>query len=141
MKKLSKVLMLTAVGLGLVSCNDARVASNNLSDAADRFEIDRRTIFYNGITGEYILTIRGKCSIQQTSNQLEVICMLGANKFKKHFLGLSDNVTYFSEQMEGVNVSRYHYNVEFKPQTIIPDINFRGDTKALSDAVTPDSRD
>ena len=133
------------IGLALLAlltgCNDAKIASENLSDAADRFEIDRRTVFYNGITGEYILTVRGKCSIKDSNRQLEIICMTGKDKFKKHFLGLSDNVTYFSEQMEGRNVSRYHYNVEFKPQSIIPDINFRGSANSLIEAVTPDTKD
>lgn len=136
----TKLIGLALLAL-LTGCNDAKIASENLSDAADRFEIDRRTVFYNGITGEYILTVRGKCSIKDSNRQLEIICMTGKDKFKKHFLGLSDNVTYFSEQMEGSNVSRYHYNVEFKPQSIIPDINFRGSAKSLVEAVTPDTKD
>lgn len=136
----TKLIGLALLAL-LTGCNDAKIASENLSDAADRFEIDRRTVFYNGITGEYILTVRGKCSIKDSNRQLEIICMTGKDKFKKHFLGLSDNVTYFSEQMEGSNVSRYHYNVEFKPQSIIPDINFRGSAKSLVEAVTPDTED
>jgi len=141
MKKIVFGALALGIMLGFTGCNDAQVASENLSDAADRFEIDRRTVFYNGITGEYILTIRGKCSIKDQGHQLEIICMVGKNKFKKHFLGLSDNVTYFSEQMDGSNVSRYHYNVEFKPQAIVPDINFRGSTEALGDALTPDNKD
>ena len=60
---------------------------------------------------------------------------------KKHFLGLSDNVTYFSEQIEGANVSVYHYRVTFKPQQILPDLDFRGNTDAIKDALTPDSKD
>ena len=139
MSKYLKTGLITLLTLFLLTgCNDAQIASKNLSDAADRFEVDRRTIFYNGITGEYILSVRGKCSINHSGRQLSIICMTGKDKFKKHFLGLSDNVTYFSEQMEGSNVSRYHYNAEFKPQAIIPDINLRGNTSALIKAVMPD---
>ena len=51
------------------SCtNDADVASYNLSQAADRFEITRRIVFYNGITGNYILTVEGLCSIVDLFN-------------------------------------------------------------------------
>ena len=116
----------------LAACeDDASVASRNLSKAADMFEVNRRVIFYNGINGEYILTIEGLCSIEDQNNQLEVTCKTGPNSFKKHFLGLSDNVTYFAEQMEARDVSTYHYRVVFKPQVIIPDVDFRGDAREL----------
>ena len=108
----------------LMGCStDARVASVNLSKAADMFEIDRRIVFYNGITAGYLLVLEGRCSIEDDGNQLEVTCKTGMDSYKKHFLGLSDNVTYFAEQLESKDVSVYHYRVIFKPQTIIPNID------------------
>lgn len=107
-----------------VGCStDSKVASRNLSKAAEMFQIDRRIVFYNGITDSYLLTIEGCCSIEDQGNQLEVTCKTGASSYKKHFLGLSDNVTYFAEQLEYVSVSVYRYKVIFKPETIIPDID------------------
>lgn len=108
---------------------DAQVASHNLSKAADMFEIDRRVVFYNGITEQYILTIEGKCSIKDAQGQLEVTCKTGSNEFRKHFLGLSDNVTYFAEQIDGVGVSTYHNRIIWKPQSIIPNIDINVDTQ------------
>jgi len=102
--------------------DDADVASENLSKAADNFEIVRRIVFYNGITGNYMLVIEGRCSIKDEGNQLEVTCKIGKDAYKKHFLGLSDNVTYFAEQIDSANVSVDHYRVSFKPEAIIPDI-------------------
>lgn len=130
---MKKILILTAAMLGLAACaDDASVASRNLSKAADMFEIDRRVIFYNGITSEYILTIEGRCSIAGgRGTQLAVTCKTGPNSFKKHFLGLSDNVTFFAEQLESKSVSVYHYRVIFKPQSIVPDVDFRGDAAEL----------
>ena len=122
---MKKVLfMALMVGL-LVGCgdSDASVASRNLSTAADQFEINRRVVFLNGITDKYILSIEGKCSIYDDSNQLEVTCKTGDDEYKKHFLGLSDNVTYFAEQIDAVPVDVYHYRVIFKPEAIIPDID------------------
>ena len=107
-------------------CDDAKIASRNLSKAAENFEIDRRIIFYNGITDTYMLTIDGRCAIDDQGKQLEVVCKVSQDAYKKHFLGLSDNVTYFAEQLETADVSAYHYRVTFKPQTILPDIDFRG---------------
>jgi hypothetical protein len=125
--------LIAATGLGLVACNDADIASQNLSKAADNFEIMRRVVFYNGITADYILSIEGLCSLgnYDSAGTLSVTCKTGQNQFKKHFLGLSDNVTFFAEQLEGADVSTYHYRVVFKPQTIIPDIDFRGDAGEL----------
>lgn len=118
--------------LTLTGCeDDASIASYNISKAADNFEIDRRIVFYNGITDTYMLTIEGRCSIEDQTTQLEVTCKIGPNAFKKHFLGLSDNVTYFAEQLETADVSVYHHRVTFKPQSILPDVDFRGDAAEL----------
>ena len=127
MKKFfSLVLCGFAVGLSVAGCQtDAQVASYNLSKDADMFQISRRVVFFNGITDTYMLTIEGLCSLEDQSNQLEVTCKTGPGVYKKHFLGLSDNVTYFVEQLEAKDVSTYHYKVIFKPQTIIPDIDIK----------------
>ncbi len=125
-------LLAATLLVGLTGCeDDALIASRNLSKAADMFEIDRRIIFYNGITGGYMLIIEGRCSIADQGNQLEVTCKISDSAYKKHFLGLSDNVTYFAEQMETVDVSVYHHRIIFKPQSIIPDIDFQGDASEL----------
>ena len=123
-----KVFMLLLVLLAILvsgCATDARVASRNLSTAADQFEITRRVVFYNGITGEYILVVEGRCSIEAdiADNQLELTCKTSPTTFKKHFLGLSDNVTYFAEQVKDAGVDVYHYRVIFKPAAIIPDVD------------------
>lgn len=134
MKKLIALAGIAIVSMTLAGCTDADVASKNISKAADMFEINRRIVFYNGITGDYILSLEGRCSIgnDNTASSFSVTCKTGPNAFKKHFLGLSDNVTFFAEQLESADVSTYHYRVIFKPQTIIPDIDFRGDADELT---------
>jgi hypothetical protein len=119
------VVAVLAVG-ALAACSpDSEVASHNVSKAADNFEIQRRVVFLNGITDTYLLSIEGLCSITDQGSQLEVICKTGEDEYKKHFLGLSDNVSYFVEQLEGASASAYHYRVVFKPETILPDIDLR----------------
>ena len=115
-----------ATAIFLSGCEkDADVASRNLSTAADMFQVERRIVFYNGITDSYMLTIEGLCSLgnNDSAGQLTVTCKTGPSEFKKHFLGLSDNVTYFVEQIGSVGVSAYHYKVIFKPASIIPDVD------------------
>ena len=131
---MKKAIAIALAIAALAGCaRDADVASRNLSKAADMFEINRRIVFYNGITGEYMLTIEGLCSLgnHDRAGELSVTCKTSPTTFKKHFLGLSDNVTFFVEQMEPSQVSVYHYRVVFKPQVIVPDIDFRGDVKEL----------
>ena len=125
MKKILFIIVLLAVLLS--GCADADVASGNVSRAADNFEINRRIVFYNGVTGEYILVIEGFCSLgnYDPAGSLSVICKTSPTEYKKHFLGLSDNVTYFAEQIDSAQVSAYHYRVFFKPSVIVPDIDYK----------------
>ena len=119
-------LAILGAGTLLSACsNDAQVASYNLSQAADNFKIARRIVFYNGVTNDYMLEIRGLCSQEQTDKKLAVTCKTGEGQYKKHFLGLSDNVTYFSEQIYGADASVQHYKITFKPSVIIPAIDLR----------------
>lgn len=124
---MKKLLTIMLALLALAGCNDADVASRNLSKAADQFEVTRRIVFYNGITGEYMLTIQGLCSLgnQDPARTLTVTCKTGPTAYKKHFLGLSDNVTFFVEQVDASPVSPYQYRVVFKPLAIVPDIEIR----------------
>ena len=125
MKKI--IIPLILVSLFFAGCSDADIASSNLSTAADNFKISRRIVFYNGITSEYILEIDGKCSLgnYDSPQELSVTCKTGDSSYKKHFLGLSDNVTYFAEQVDGADVDTYHYNVIFKPSVIIPSVTIK----------------
>lgn len=121
---MKKTIAAIAAVAALGACSsDADVASENLSKAAEQFEIERRVVFFNGITDTYLLSIEGRCSIEDDTSQLEVTCKLGPDEYKKHFLGLSDNVSYFVEQTEAADVSEYRYRVIFKPETIIPNVD------------------
>lgn len=125
MKKIVVVLAAIMVMVALWGCDSAaNVASYNISKAADQFEVNRRVVFYNGITGKYILMIEGYCSLGNNDDEgeLTVTCKVGPGQYKKHFLGLSDNVTYFAEQLDPQPVNTYHYRVIFRPEEIIPAI-------------------
>ena len=116
---------LTTTLVGCMSSTDANVVNNNITQDAENFKVERRIVFINGITDKYLLTIEGKCNIDDDGGQLEVICKIGDNEYKKDFLGLSDNITYMAEQVEPIAEDPYHYKVTFKPETIIPDVDLR----------------
>lgn len=107
----------------LAACADgATVAEQNNKDAANNFEVDRRIVFFNGITDNYLLEIEGRCAFFDEGAKVDVMCKVGDKQYKKHSLGLSDNVSYFVEQVEPNEGSEHHYVVRFRPEEIIPDI-------------------
>lgn len=130
MKKNNKIIgsvVAVAAALSLGACNAADTASRNISYESDNFKVMRRIVFVNGITDKYLLSIEGLCSItrDKEDNQLEVTCKTGDSEYKKHYLGISDNVTYFVEQMDGSDVDTFHYKVAFRPETLLPDIDLQ----------------
>jgi gene 64 protein len=127
MKKLYSFLAAGLIALSLTACDNSEVATRNLIKAADNFEVNRRIVFYNGITDTYMLEIEGRCSIDlnQNNTAFNVICDVGNGNYKRHTLVLSDNVTAFVEQIEPNKVSKNFYRVIFKPSTIIPNIDVR----------------
>jgi len=98
------VTLVVALTISVASCTRADTVSRNISKAADQFRINRRIVLYNGITGECILVIKGYCSPgnYDQPGELSVTCQVGRDQYKKHFLGLSDNVTCFAEQIDPV---------------------------------------
>lgn len=130
MGNIYKGIFLVLIGALLLGCDalvsDANIARANLETAEQNFEVFRRVVFYNGITGEYILTIEGRLAIIVDSDgDLVVTVKTKDGKYMKHYLGLSDNVTYFSEALQSNDVSTAQYKVIFKPTAIVPTIEMR----------------
>lgn len=132
-KRILFSVALIAIALVIAACqDDAQIASQNISRAADNFEVMRRVVFMNGITDQYMLEIVGACSINDRTTSVQITCKDENGEVVRHQLGLSDNVTYFAEQVEPIGVSFNHYRVTFRPQQIIPDIDFRGSLEDLT---------
>lgn len=125
-KKFAMAILGMMSVITLVGCSsEADTVSENLSKSADSFEVQRRIVFLNGITDKYLLSIEGLCSFESTDKKVSVTCKVGDGKYKKHTLGLSDNVTFFSEQTDAKYEDAYHYKVLFRPEEIIPDIDLQ----------------
>lgn len=122
--KLTAIAALSLALVGLTGCStDATVVDQNMTKEAESFKVERKITFVNGITDKVMLVIEGKCSTQNEGKQLTVLCKTGEGKYKKHFLGLSDNVTYVTQQIDSSGLSAYHYKVLFKPETLVPDFD------------------
>lgn len=126
MKKKLATMVTGIMAIILAGCSEADTVSHNLSKSADSFEVQRRVVFFNGITDKYLLTVEGLCSLNTDSEKkLTVTCKVGEGKYKKHYLGLSDNVSYFVEQTDAKYEDAYHYKVLFRPESILPDIDLQ----------------
>lgn len=122
MKKVLLGLILVLSLFALTGCNrDADIASYNVSKEADSFRVKRRITFVNLRSDKYLVSIIGNCSIEtDVDSDLNVICKVGEDKYQKHFLHLTTEVTYVVEQLDYSEVSKYDYELIFKPESIIP---------------------
>lgn len=124
MKKIILLCLLVLGVLTLTGCTSAETVSYNLSREADEFKVKRRITFINLRTNDYLFSITGNCSIQGGSgdlnSELELVCRIGEDKYQKHFLYLANETTYVIEQLEYNDVSRYDYEIVFRPKAIIP---------------------
>lgn len=118
------LLVPTLIAILLLSgCNTkAKVASDNLSKAADNFEVFRRVVFLNVMHDTYILSVEGYCSIgiDSMDDQMYVVCKTGPDELFKHYLGRTETVTYFVQQLDPLGVSEYHHRIIFRPDVILP---------------------
>jgi outer membrane lipoprotein-sorting protein len=112
------IMILAAVGCGTQADN----VSANLSKEADSFNVVRQLTVINCIKGDVLFQMTGKMSItaDTADNQLEITIEDENGNYQKHFVGLSDNVTYVVEQKMYKDVSNYHYTLNFNPAMWIP---------------------
>ena len=120
---IATVLMLVCAASVFVGCDtQANRVNYNITEEAENFNVYRRVTVINCIKGDTLFEIEGRMNIEADTadNQLEIIVEVDNNKFKKHFIGLSDNVTYTVEDISGSEVSKYHYEINYNPNMWIP---------------------
>lgn len=130
MKNIKRVVMFMLVvflSSSLTACvNEGDTAMSNMRTEAANFGVNRRIVFYNGINGDYILSIEGLCTMDSSNREnVHVICKTGPGKYKYHSMVAGDNMGVFVEQIDDAQVSAYHYKVVFRPQLILPEVEIR----------------
>lgn len=120
--KLAAAIIATGLIFSLAGCRESDRVSRNLSQEADNFNVVRQLTVMNCIQGDVLFQMTGKMSINAdtTDNQLEVIVENSDGSYQKHFVGLSDNVTYVVEQKDYKNVDKYQYTLNYNPKMWIP---------------------
>lgn len=123
MKKIICILTIIAmVMLSLAGCTEASRISYNLSKEANNFNDIRQITVINCLQGDVLFQMTGKISItpDTADNQLEIVVEDENGEYKKHFIGLSDNVTYVVEDITTGDVDKYKYTLNFNPKMWLP---------------------
>lgn len=115
------IIVLTAGLFILTGCTEVNRVSYNIGQEADNFNVSRRIVVINARTDKPIFEMVGNFSLQNnTTNELEIICEVEKGKYQKHFIYLNEWTMYVVEDLEGSNVEKYHYEVNYLPEMIVP---------------------
>lgn len=123
-KKIVAALITVSAAVGITACSEASRVESNLTKEADNFNVVRQLTVINCLQGDVLFQMSGKMSITAdvSDNQLEIIVENEDGNYTKHFVGLSDNVTYTVEDLNlGANdVEKYKYTLNFNPNMWLP---------------------
>lgn len=114
---------LAIIGLLLLTgCSEAKRVSSNLSQESDNFNVVRKVTVIDAITNDVMFQMSGRMSINADTKdkQLEIVVENGKDKYQKHIIGLSDNVSYVVEDVDVPNVSKYKYEINYNPKMWVP---------------------
>lgn len=130
MKKLYKtflaVVMMFVMMLCMCSCSTADTVNYNLNKEADEFNVYRRITVTNARTDMIMLQAEGYMSLSNNSaNELVVTIKTGENQYYKDYIYLNDWTCYVMEQVEPKSTDKYHYELVFYPDRLIPDIEIK----------------
>ena len=124
MKKLfAMVAVVVMLMVSMTGCVDeATIVSHNVSKEADNFNVVRRLTVINTRTDKCLLQMTGKISIEDVTDGIAVLVEVDRDKgiYQKHWVYLNENTMYTVEDLNGVGVSKYAYELEFMPQQLIP---------------------
>lgn len=114
--------LLASLCMVVAGCSQSSRVSYNLSQEADNFNDIRQITVMNCIQGDVLFQMTGKMSITADTQdgQLEIIVEDENGEYKKHFIGLSDNVTYVVEDVTTNDVDQYQYTLNFNPKMWLP---------------------
>lgn len=124
-RKLKTMAFAAVLAASLTACTQAERVSYNLSQEADNFNDIRQITVINCLQGDVLFQMTGKMSItaDTADNQLEIVVEDEQGEYKKHFIGLSDNVTYVVEDITAGDVNQYKYTLNFNPKMWLPEIS------------------
>ncbi|HGC5945108.1 TPA: hypothetical protein ACIZC1_002607 [Enterococcus faecalis] len=114
-------LGIMVVGFGLSGCTEAEKVSYNVSQEADNFNVIRRVAVINTRTDKVEFEVIGNISVDTSDkNKLVIIAETGKDQYKKHLVNMTSWNMYVVEDLEGADVDKYKYEVNYMPKSILP---------------------
>lgn len=127
MRKWIFVLLAALMLVGMGCDSNADKVNNNISKDCEQFKCQRRIVGVNGITDKVEFVVEGRCSIEGEGlgalRALIVTCEQSKGEYKKHYVGMSDNMFFVSTQLKALPESIYHTKIILKPQNVVPDFD------------------
>lgn len=123
MKKIKILIVSVVLACALCACgSQAYVVSQNVSKEADNFNVVRRLTVINSRSDKVVLSMVGKISIEDVTDGIAVLVEIDHDKkiYQKHYVYLNEWTMYTVEDVSGVSVSPYVYEMEFMPEQIVP---------------------
>lgn len=119
-KKILLISLILTLAVLLSACTEADRVTHNISKEADNFNVTRRVTIYNTRSDKILLEVIGNLSVQKSGGDIDLIVEVGPGQYKKHFVSLNSWTTYVVEDVSGAFVDRYHYEINFLPEMLIP---------------------
>lgn len=119
-KFIAMILAATVLAASVTGCREADKVSYNVSQEADNFNVIRRLVVINARTDKPMFELVGAFSFNLDNNRIVATVETGKNQYKKHSVGLTDWTLWSVEDLEGASVDKYHYEVNFLPEMIVP---------------------
>lgn len=130
MKKISKVILIALLTvvmvMGVCGCSTADTVNYNLNKEANEFNVYRRITVTNARTDMIMMQAEGYMSLSNnSSNELVVTFKTGEDQYYKDYIYLNDWTCYVMEQVEPKSTDKYHYELVFYPERLIPDVEIK----------------
>ena len=120
MKKIKFLAVVLFAYILLYGCTEAERVSSNVSQQADNFNVIRRLTVLNARSDKPMFELVGAFSFTLENDRIIAVVETGPGEYKKHSVGLNDWTLWVIEDVSGAEVDKYHYEVNFLPEMIVP---------------------
>ena len=125
-RKIAAIILSVMLGVGMTGCSTADTVNANVSKDANEFTVYRRITSTNARPDTIMLQAEGYMALSNnSSNELVVTIKTGDETYYKDYIYLNDWTCYVMEQTEPKGTDKYHYELVFYPERIVPDIEFK----------------
>lgn len=125
-KKVVAILTALCMALSFAACSTASTVSHNLSKEANEFNVYRKITVTNARTDTIMLQAEGYMSLSNSdTNELALTIKTGEDEYCKNYVYLNDWTCYVVEQTEPKETDKYHYELTFYPERLVPDIEIK----------------